>query len=236
MGRRKNTLSEETPLINGSGNFMKMYPANSTSNSHGSQEMSKQQTNGDEGGNKKGVALQRHITLADCVGIIIGNVIGSGIFISPKGVLENMGSPGVTLITWAAMGLLALVQVKYSVSFQYTLHWRHNDHDGVSNHQPHGCLLNRLFRRRSKKTSTLRVTGLCAGNSPGPVNSPHKRPVTRKMFPFDDVIMKSIVLGKEDYKHKKAKQHLDPLDAIMSINQHILSYNMGAFCITGPLC
>ena len=71
-----------------------------------------------------------------------------------------------------------------------TLHWRHNDHDGVSNHQPHGCLLNRLFRRRSKKTSKLRVIGLgCVGNSPGPVNSPHKEPVTRKMFPFDDVIM-----------------------------------------------
>ena len=67
--------------------------------------------------------------------------------------------------------------------------WRHNDHAGVSNHQPHGCLLNRLFRRRSKKTPKLRVTGLCAGNSPGPVNSPHKGPVTRKMFPFDDVIM-----------------------------------------------
>ena len=33
--------------------------------------------------------------------------------------------------------------------------------------QPHDCLLNRLFRRRSKKTSKLRVTGLCAGNSPG---------------------------------------------------------------------
>ena len=47
----------------------------------------------------------------------------------------------------------------------------------------------RLFRRRSKKTSKLRVTGLCAGNSPGPVNSPHKGPVTRKMLPFDDVIM-----------------------------------------------
>ena len=70
-----------------------------------------------------------------------------------------------------------------------TLHWRHNDHNGVSNHQPHHCLLNRLFRRRSKKTSKLRVTGLCVGNSPGPVNSPHKGPVTRKMFPFDDVIM-----------------------------------------------
>ena len=65
----------------------------------------------------------------------------------------------------------------------------HNDHDSVSNRQPHGCLLNRLFRRRSKITSKLRVTGLCVGNSPGPVNSPHKGPVARKMFPFDDVIM-----------------------------------------------
>ena len=47
------------------------------------------------------------------------------------------------------------------------LGWRHNERDGVSNHQPHDCLLNRLFGRRSKKTSKLRVTGLCAGNSPG---------------------------------------------------------------------
>ena len=70
-----------------------------------------------------------------------------------------------------------------------SLQWRHNDHDGVSNHLPHGCLLNRLFRSRSKKTSKLRVTGRCVGNSPGPVNSPHKGPVTRKMFPFDYVIM-----------------------------------------------
>ena len=39
------------------------------------------------------------------------------------------------------------------------------------------------------KKSKLRVTGLCVGNSAGPVNSPHKWPVTRKMFPFDDVLM-----------------------------------------------
>ena len=45
-----------------------------------------------------------------------------------------------------------------------TLYWRHNDHDGVSNHQPHGCLLSRLFRRRSKKTSKLRVNTLCGEN------------------------------------------------------------------------
>ena len=44
-------------------------------------------------------------------------------------------------------------------------HYCHNEHDGISNHQPHHCLLNSLFGRRSKKTSKLRVTGLCAGNS-----------------------------------------------------------------------
>ena len=71
----------------------------------------------------------------------------------------------------------------------FPLRWRHNGRDSVSNHQIHLCLLNRLFRRRSKKTSKLRITGLCVGNSPGPVNSPHKWPITRKMFPFDDVIM-----------------------------------------------
>ena len=48
-----------------------------------------------------------------------------------------------------------------------TLQWRHNGLDSVSNHQPHQCLLSHLFGRRSKKTSKLRVTGLCARNSPG---------------------------------------------------------------------
>ena len=87
--------------------------------------------------------------------------------------------------TWLAFQMIYFMMPHISWSLQ----WCHNDHDVVSNHQPHGCLLNRLFRRRSKKTSKLRVTGLCVGNSPGPVNSPHKWPVTRKMFPFDDVIM-----------------------------------------------
>ena len=54
-----------------------------------------------------------------------------------------------------------------------SLQWRHND--GVSNHQPHDCLLKRLFRRRSKKTSKLRVTGLCEGNSPVTGEFPARR-------------------------------------------------------------
>ena len=55
---------------------------------------------------------------------------------------------------WSVMG-----------SFDAALLWRHNGRHSVSNHRPRHCLLNRLFRRRS--TSKLRVTGLCAGNSPG---------------------------------------------------------------------
>ena len=56
---------------------------------------------------------------------------------------------------------------KRVVILNNALRWRHNERDSVSNHQPHDCLLNRLFRRRSKKTSKLRVTGLCVGKSPG---------------------------------------------------------------------
>ena len=67
-----------------------------------------------------------------------------------------------------------------------SLQWRHNGRDNVSNHQPQDCLVNCLFRRRWKKTSKLHVTG---GIHRWPVNSPHKWPVTRKMLPFDDVIM-----------------------------------------------
>ena len=63
---------------------------------------------------------------------------------------------------------VATVLITHSiVSSRLSLRWRQNGRDSVSNHQPHDCLLNRLFRRRSKKTSKLYVTGLCAGNSPG---------------------------------------------------------------------
>ena len=46
-----------------------------------------------------------------------------------------------------------------------------------------------LFPCPLKTTSKLRVTGLCEGNSPVTGDPPHKWPLTRKMFPFDDVIM-----------------------------------------------
>ena len=50
-------------------------------------------------------------------------------------------------------------------SVSVSLEWRHNEHDGVSNRRL-DCLHNRLLRHRSKKTSKVRVTGLCEGNPP----------------------------------------------------------------------
>ena len=47
-----------------------------------------------------------------------------------------------------------------------TLQWLHNECYGVSNHRRIGCLLNRLFRRGSRKPSKLRVAGICDGNPP----------------------------------------------------------------------
>ena len=47
----------------------------------------------------------------------------------------------------------------------FALQSRHNECDGVSNDRRLDCLLNSLFRFRSKKTSKFRVTGLCARNS-----------------------------------------------------------------------
>ena len=62
--------------------------------------------------------------------------------------------------------LWLLLMPAWSMDPLVALRWRHNGLDSVSNHQPHDCLLNRSFGRRSKYTSKLRVTGLCVGNSP----------------------------------------------------------------------
>ena len=58
------------------------------------------------------------------------------------------------------------VCTRHSIIVHQPLQWHHNGRDSVSNYQPRECLLNHWIRRRSKKTSKLRVTGLCARNSP----------------------------------------------------------------------
>ena len=58
--------------------------------------------------------------------------------------------------------------------------WRHNECNAVPSHRPLGCLLNHLFRCGSKKPSSA---ASLTGHQWIPLT------VTRKMFPFDDVIM-----------------------------------------------
>ena len=64
------------------------------------------------------------------------------------------------------MLLLADFYVSGVFSVMMTLQWRHNDRDGVWNHQLHDGLFNRLFKAHVQETSKLRVTGLWEGNSP----------------------------------------------------------------------
>ena len=75
------------------------------------------------------------------------------------------------------------------------LQWHHNEYDGISNHRRIDCLLNRLFRHRSDKTSKFRITDLCEGNSPLTCEFPAQKASNGEMFPFDDVIMDKILMA-----------------------------------------
>ena len=99
------------------------------------------------------------------------------VFFFSKSHFESIATTNSWLLTQAHV-FLPLCATNHQMSYSWirlinwlnykvtSLQWCHNDRDGVSNHQPHDCLPKRLFKRRSKKTSKLRVTGPCEGNSP----------------------------------------------------------------------
>ena len=77
----------------------------------------------------------------------------------------------------------------------HALQWHHNERDGVRNHRCPIVYSNRLFRYRSKTTSSSAPLAFVRGIPRWTMNSPHKGPVTRKISPFDDVIMGRFHLG-----------------------------------------
>ena len=102
-----------------------------------------------------------------------------------------------------------------------SLQWRHNGCDGVSNHQPHDCVLNRLFRRRSKKNRSSASLAFVRRIHRWLENFQHKWPVTRKMFPFDDVIMGIGCLMREHH----ASCHLDVNESYVLIYERFSASN-----------
>ena len=100
-----------------------------------------------------------------------------------------------SLLSWHVQHFVAIWyppifhRIWITMTKSFALQWRHSGRDGVSNHQPHNCLLNRLFRRNQRKHQSFASLAFVTGIQRWPVNSQHKRPVTRKMFPFDDVTM-----------------------------------------------
>ena len=73
--------------------------------------------------------------------------------------------------------------------FKLAFWWRHIELGGVSNHRCLDCLLNPLIRSRSRKHQSSSSLTFVRGIQRSPLDSPHKGPVTRKMFPADDVII-----------------------------------------------
>ena len=90
------------------------------------------------------------------------------------------------IISCALFTVSSRVQYIMIIAFAWALQWRHDERDGVVNHQPHDCLLNHLDQRKHQSSVSLAFMG---GIHRWRVNSPHKGPLTRKMFPLDDVIM-----------------------------------------------
>lgn len=62
----------------------------------------------DEVGNER-VVMKKELGLLEGCAIILGIIFGSGIFISPKGVIQEVNSPGASIVIWTLCGILSMI-------------------------------------------------------------------------------------------------------------------------------
>ena len=67
------------------------------------------QSKGDSSSDDSRIALKPEIGLFSSVTIIVGCIVGSGIFLSPKSVLDNAGSVGMSMVVWVVSGIFSLL-------------------------------------------------------------------------------------------------------------------------------
>ena len=65
----------------------------------------------------EGVKMKAELTLLNGCTIIVGCIIGSGIFVSPTGVLQSTGSVNLSLLVWVASGLFSMIGLKILFGF-----------------------------------------------------------------------------------------------------------------------
>ena len=145
--------------------------------------------------------------------------------------------PGIILCMHPAIvtsSLSGLVHTQNDPCPWRALQWRHNEHEGFSNHQPHDCLLNHLFGCRSKNTWKLCVTGLCAGNLPGTGEFPPQLGSNRENVSIrwrHHEICQSLV--SSTHKWLKVRN----VDVIFDDNQYkLLNKHLGCWWFEIPWC
>lgn len=91
---KENPISRKSSVINGNGASETTTATNGTS------------PNGADGGE---IQLKAKMSLLNGITVIVGSIIGSGIFVSPTGVLKYTGSVNLALIVWVVSGLFSMV-------------------------------------------------------------------------------------------------------------------------------
>ena len=148
--------------------------------------------------------------LALCVWNLLGYEIYKHIihFTTTKNKEENLGQSIMNILEEIGRVLTALhfinnnicsVTTKMTIGQEYPLQWRHNERNDVSNHQRLcSTVCSGAYQGKCQRSALL---AFVRGIHRWPVDSPHKGPVTRKMFPFDNVILVLLSLDGQKAKY-----------------------------------